>query len=128
MLFSAWQATTQASQPVQRSRSTIMPQRCSINNSSFAASATRTFVRQPGIPTEENEPAFARPCDLHARRCPGERSRLSLHHWREDRRRIRPTLARIARVVLVTLTHGHCDHVGSNAWGGHGWRLEFAML
>src|SRR5256885_1236886 len=30
MLFSAWQATTQASQPVHVSRSTTIPQRCGI--------------------------------------------------------------------------------------------------
>src|SRR5205823_3737071 len=84
MLFSAWHATTQASQPVHVSRSTTIPQRCdivvlslqsSVPSRSAGLQACLTvglkFPQRRAVPNQLAV-RFADAGDLHARGGPGE--------------------------------------------------------
>src|SRR5580693_7039959 len=117
MLFSAWHATTQASQPVQRSRSITIPHCRAISRLPLLPSALPWFLfdfRFSQAATEENQLAFTRIRNLHARRSPRERAVFG-GYGRENRYWIRAAPAGIARVVFVSLAEGHRNRIRRNS-------------
>src|SRR5437762_1351236 len=98
MLFSAWHATTQASQPVHLSRSMTIPQRCDM------CLPVRLEFSQRGAVANQLALALADARDLHTRRCPGQRAGFWLDGGRQHFYGIAAASARIARKRLVTLS------------------------
>src|SRR5678815_5995134 len=108
MLFSAWHAATQASQPVQRSKSIVIPQRCSIGLpvTEIPVLAVRVRVLNQLVALAETGDTDARAaqyqcsCRLFPGRC-------------EDLERIRPATICIPSVVRVAVADAHAHDAGN---------------
>src|SRR6187200_2755931 len=104
MLFSAWHATTHASHPVHRSRSTLIPQRCAMS-SPLAVTflvffhSTRKQNQRPLIT------AVLHLRYLHTRGRPRERAGLRFRHSRKNAQWIRSAAAGVSCVVLMALAN-----------------------